>query len=70
MGTYAEVELKVTVRLSQPWSDKESANVVRNRAKQQAEADLRRALTKGDAKGITIDNQKMVLIYSKTEEAG
>ena len=68
MGTYAEVELKVTVKLSQPWSDNESANVVRNRAKIQAEEDLVRALQKGDATGITIDSQKMVLIYSKTEE--
>lgn len=69
MATYAEVELKVTVKLSQPWSDSESASVARNRAKVQAEQDLVRALTKGEATNMTIDRQKMVLIYCKTDES-
>ena len=69
MATYAEVELRVTVKLSQPWSDSETAGVVRNRAKIQAEQDLVRALTKGDAQNMTIDRHKMVLIYCKTDES-
>ena len=70
MGTYAEVELKVTVKLSQPWSDEETANVIRNRATLSAEQDLVRALTKGDMKNVTINRKKTVMIYSKTEEEG
>ena len=68
MGTYAEVELKVTVKLSQPWSDEETANVIRNRATLSAEQDLVRALTKGDMKNVTINRKKTVMIYSKTED--
>ena len=67
MGTYAEVELKVTVRLSQPWSDSETADVVRNRAKIQAEEILTRILQKG-GNPLTIGREKMVMIYSKTDE--
>ena len=68
MSTYAEVELKVTVRLSQPWSDEETADVVRNRATISAEQALVRALTKGDMKNVTINRKKTVKIYSVTEE--
>ena len=69
MGTYAEVELKLTVKLSQPWSDEETAQVVRNRAKISATEDLLRALKKGGAENITIHSNKMVMIYSKTDES-
>jgi len=65
MSTYAEVELKVTVKLSQPWSDEESAEVVRNRAIIQARGALKKALYNTD---IEIDHQSMVLIYSKTKD--
>jgi len=65
MSTYAEVELKVTIKLTQPWNDDESAEVVRKRAKVQAAGILSRALVKGDVKNIMIDNQAMIKIYSE-----
>ena len=68
MSTYAEVELRVTVKLSQPWSDNESADVVRKRAKSQATEKLERALIKGAAKGIIINDQAVTLIYSREPE--
>ena len=65
MSTYAEVELKVTIKLDQPWSDDESAGVVRNRAKVQALGLLKRVLIKSGVENVSIDNQAMIKVYSE-----
>lgn len=64
MSTYAEVELTVVVTLDQPWSDDESARVVRSRAKTQATNDLTRALVETN---ITVNKVTIVSIHSTTE---
>jgi len=61
------VTLTVTIPLSQPWADNESAGVIRNRAKRQATEQLQRALQNDKVKGV-IKDQAVVMIYSTTEE--
>lgn len=66
VSTYAEVTLTVTIPLSQPWSDDETAKVVRDRAKRQATEELTIALQKGKLQGV-IKQQALILIYSKED---